>query len=331
MKLIKPWSFLFLLCCFFAPTKAQLSDSERPQIANEILDNARSKIFLGSSQEISTLKLKTQGNSYVKTKLIIGGKRPITIESREALNAESLIDISNYQAKSRMQLLKKDPIRNDEIEIIVNITTNGKSAELKSDAKLNGKSLNLGKAFSNIKDIARQLNLSALIDDNGLPKLDSNEIYLQILGQFHPFILSQPKASDWKFKYIGNAESDGIVAEVLELIQEFHGEATNFNKSSITRYFFDIKSKQLLMISNISEDNFTTISSTSYYSDFKIIGGIEIPTHIKIEEKFKSKKVMEVLGFKISEYNLERITDIDVVSFEINPVFPPGTFSLGEK
>lgn len=140
-----------------------------------------------------------------------------------------------------------------------------------------------------------------------------NIVMTSLWTSLFPLILSHPFEKNIEFKYIGNAESDGKTANVVEV--KPIGDKTY-------RLFFDTETNYLMMmITNQKEDNgyfVGEIETKYYFSERELIDGVLIPKKIKVEKKGTPEGKAPIVQFFIYE----------ILDFKLNPTLDEKGFNI---
>lgn len=319
---------------FFAIGQQESPNNEEVERAQEIIKASRIKVFQGTQgSAVRTLFYSATGKGYSKTEAVIKGRSSIQRQSNELLETKVEVDFSG-KIRTRFKTISssdgiKGPVKVESVSVV-----NGDRHSSDIKGTLAGKKIDIGASQPLQRKILKQVGMEG-DEKNTFPEIRGKDLFLLGAREFYPFLLQSAGADEWKFKYIGKAEAEGITADVLEFIPDPNAEISNLakkqNPKSTTRYFFDSKTKLLLMTTVDTESDLVKIKTSMYYANHKMISGILIPTKIKIEQETIMKKQMKILGMTITSNKSHKITDLTVEGFEINLEFPPDIFEIKKK
>lgn len=319
-------TFVFLVQSNVAQVQPDQNFNEKR--ADEIIDKAR-KVIYGEliGEEINVAKLVTSGAAFSMTELEIKGRSPMTNETRESQKNEAIVDFSGLSI-SRTLVESNNDLLKQRIKTHITIIVNGEKVNIESGGTVNGQKIDINRNRKSLEGIGKQLGINDTDTNTGLPVFSGTKMFSVAVGAFHPILLRRPGLENWRFRYVGRAKADGITADVVEYVSEKPIEG---NATSTTRYFFNSENSQLLLITSDSSNDLAETRTSTYYSEHKLMGGLKIPTKIKIEQETVMRKKMKILGMIVTSNMSTKITDLTVDEFEINGNIPPEIFEIKNK
>ena len=145
-------------------------------------------------------------------------------------------------------------------------------------------------------------------------KADPKNIFIESLWtSIFPLILSHPFEKDIAFNYVGKAKSNDKTANVID-VKPSNGKTY--------RLLFDSETNHLLMMivsHKETNDRFVgDVEAKYYYSERKLIGGVLVPTQIKVEKKATPSGQSPVIKF----------SNIEILDFKLNPTLDDKIFKI---
>ena len=157
--------------------------------------------------------------------------------------------------------------------------------------------------------------LNSLLDQTNLKKADIKLIdpKVESIGDvwrlIFPLIFINPFESQTKFEYIGRAQAGEQTANLVE---------TKSPGGHSVQLFFDEKTNFLLLMIEKYNESGKDFENKYYYTDRQKMGGLLIPTKVKVERKVTPTGQSSRTAF---EY-------INIESIEVNPAIKPETFKI---
>lgn len=299
-------AFILSLLLVSVVSSQNLNSGERNSMdkGNLIIENARKKI--GTDKIISNVN----SFKYSTRRIMKSVKNTTTIETEVAVTLPnkmySVFAISSPFESKTISIWNEERYKKTS-EIV---TPDGKRTvrDITDNNPINSEKLNMLKGKIDKEKLEQLKKLSSIKQED--PK---QSFINQIWTDFFPLVLIHPFEQNLNFKYVGKAESNNRIADVVDVVSQ---------NGRTYRLFFDAKTSYLIMM--IEEHEETTNGFDAkyerkyYFSEWQKINEAFIPKTIKIEIKSTPKE-----GETKTSYE-----DIEIIDFKLNPDLKDKMFDI---